>query len=721
MLAPLASLLSLPIPDDVDPLPEDPDALRRRTFDTLVTWFLRLADRQPVVLVLEDLHWSDPSTLELLGRILEQRAATTLLCLATHRPEFLPGWPARSHVSQLSLGPLTRRQTEEMVRVAAGERALDPRMIKGVLERADGNPLYVEELVKMLQETRRLDEQGEDGIAIPRTLHDLLMARLDRLESAKMVAQVGAVLGREFPYRLLASVWDRGWEALAGDLRRLVEAELLYQRGSLPDAVFQFKHALIQDAAYQSLLRRQRREIHARVARALEAGADGVAEPALLARHWREAGVDDKAVACYRDAASAAQRRSAHAEGAEHLSAALACLGAAASLGDRERKQLERELQNKMGVCLTALNWADPRRQPALERVVALCDELGDDTGLFPALFGLSQFHLNQGRHVTAHQIATRLRQSALQAGDEAQILAADVNLGEISWWMGDFARSRELFESVLQRYDPARHAALALEFGIDPAIHVCLFLGWLLVIQGLPDRAIELVDRTSELAEHTAHPYGAWLGRYIARAHVLQCRGEIDTLEELTAAAIESGDRQGFEELTSWFKTMHGWAIAKRGRPAEGVGELQKAIARADELSTRLSRTWQLTMLGEACLAANRLDLAESAVLEACTRVEESSERFYEAEVHRVAGEVAIAQKKPEEAEACFSEAREIARRAGALWWELRAVTSRTRHFPGEASRLELAEAYGRFSEGFAAPHMMEARRLLEQRAADQ
>jgi tetratricopeptide (TPR) repeat protein len=520
--------------------------------------------------------------------------------------------------------------------------------------------------------------------------------------------------------RLLEAVWDRGSEALTGDLRRLVEAELLYQRGSVPDAVFQFKHALIQDAAYQSLLRRQRREIHARVAQSLEAGADGVAEPALLARHWREAGVDDKAAVYYRDAASTAQRRSAHAEGIEHLTAALACLGGAVSMTDRERKQFERELQNKMGVCLIALNWADPRRQPALERVVALCDELGDDTGLFPALFGLSQFHLNQGRHVTAHQIAIRLRHSALQAGDEAQILAADVNLGEISWRMGDFARSRELFESVLQRYDPARHAALALEFGIDPAIHVCLFLPWRLVIQGFPDRALELVDRTSELAEHNAHPYGAWVGRYIARAFALQCRGETDTLEEVTAAAMESGDRQGFEKLTLWFKVAHGWAVAKRGRPTGGVAEMQKAIARAEELSTRLSRTWQLTNLGDACLAAGRLDLAESAVLGARTRVEESGERFVEAEVHRIAGEVAIAQRKPEEAEACFRKAREIARRAGALWWELRAVTSRARHFPSKASMLELGEVYGRFSEGFAAPHMMEARRFLEQEAAD-
>jgi predicted ATPase len=276
MLAPLASLLSVPIPDDAEPLPEDPDALRRRTFDALVTWFLGLADRQPVVLVLEDLHWSDPSTLELLGRILEQSAATRLLCVATHRPEFLPSWPARTHVSQLSLGPLTRRQTEEMVRAAAGKRAFDPRMIQGVLERADGNPLYVEELVKMLQETRLLDERDEGDIAIPQTLHDSLMARFDRLESAKTVAQLGSVLGREFPYRLLATVWDRGSEALAADLRRLVEAELLYQRGSVPEAVFQFKHALIQDTAYQSLLRRQRREIHARVAKALEAAGDGV-------------------------------------------------------------------------------------------------------------------------------------------------------------------------------------------------------------------------------------------------------------------------------------------------------------------------------------------------------------------------------------------------------------------------------------------------------------
>jgi tetratricopeptide (TPR) repeat protein len=449
--------------------------------------------------------------------------------------------------------------------------------------------------------------------------------------------------------------------------------------------------------------------------------ATASAEQALLARHWREAGVGDKAAAYYRDAASTAQRRSAHAEGLEHLSAALACLGGAVSMGDRERKQFERELQNKMGVCLTASNWADPRRQSALERVVALCDELGDDTGLAPALFGLSQFHLNQGRLVTAHRIATRLRQSALQAGDEAQILAADVNLGEISWWMGDFARSRELWESVLERYDPARHAALALEFGVDPAIHVCIFLPWLLVIQGFPDRALELVDRSSELAEHTAHPYGAWLGRYFARGHALQCRGETDTVEEVTAAAIESGDRQGFEEVTLWAKAMHGWAIAKRGRPAEGVAELQKAMARADELSTRLSRTWQLTMLGEACLAAGSLDLVESAVLEAHTRVEESGERFVEAEVRRVAGEVAIAQRKLEEAEAWFRKAREIARRAGALWWELRAVTSLARHFPSEVSRLELAEVYGRFSEGFAAPHMMEARRLLEQEVVDQ
>ena len=332
----LAALLSLPHPASYPPLTLSPQRQKQRTWEALVAWLLEEAERQPVLAIWEDLHWADPSTLEWLGGLLEQVPTVKLLTLLTHRPEFRPPWPPRSHVTPLALTRFTRPQIEAMVTRVAGSKPLPAAVVQQIVARTDGVPLFVEELVKTVLETGLVQEEAEryvltgplPTLAIPATLHDALMARLDRLGPAKGVAQLGAVLGREFAYELLQAVAPMEEATLQHSLAQLVEAELLYQRGQPPQATYIFKHALVQDAAYQSLLRSTRQQYHQRVAQVLETQFPETVEtqPELLAHHTLCGEVWDKALAYCRQAGEKALAQSAHREAVGYFEQALSVL-----------------------------------------------------------------------------------------------------------------------------------------------------------------------------------------------------------------------------------------------------------------------------------------------------------------------------------------------------------------------------------------------------------
>ena len=367
----LAALLAVPLPEGrYAALTLTPQQQRQQTLDALVAWLVAEAERRPVLAVYEDVHWADPSTLELLGLLVEQAPTAPMLHVLTFRPDFVPPWPARSHLTPLTLNRLDRPQVEALIRHLAGGKALPAEVVQHIVARTDGVPLFVEELTKMLLESGLLREEGDHyvltgplaSVAIPATLHDSLMARLDRLAAAKAVAQLGAVLGREFAYALLQALAPLDEATLQARLGQLVAAELLYQRGRPPRATYLFKHALIQEAAYASLLKSTRQQVHQQVAQVLEAQFPEMVEtqPELVAQHYTEAGLTEQAMPYWQRAGQQALQRSANLEAIQHLTNGLELLATLPETPARAQQELD--LQLALGPALMATKGRRPRR-----------------------------------------------------------------------------------------------------------------------------------------------------------------------------------------------------------------------------------------------------------------------------------------------------------------------------------------------------------------------
>ena len=491
-----ASLLSLPLGSGYAPLNVSPEQQKQKTLQAILTILLRRAAQQPLLFVMEDLHWVDPSTLELLSLLVDQGPTARILTLFTFRPDFTPPWTGRSHLTQLTLHRLTPRQAAEMTGRVAHRKALPAEVVEQVVAKTDGVPLFVEELTKMVLESGLLQEREEHyeltgplpPLAIPTTLHDSLMARLDRLATVKGLAQLGATLGREFAYDLLQAVspWDE--ETLQRGLQQLVEAEFLYQQGLPPQATYLFKHALIQDTAYQSLLRSTRQQHHQRIAQVLEAQFPNICEtqPELLAQHYTEAGLIAQAMPYWQQAGQRAIERSANLEAIGHLTKGLEVLMTLPDTPDRARQELD--LQTALGPALRATKgWASPEAAQAYTRARELCHQMGDTSQLFPVLFGLWTSYYVQPDFQTAHELGEQLLSLGEHASDPALLLQAHWVLGATSLFMGAFAPARAHLEQAMALYNPQQHRSHTLLYGQDPGATGLYCCGFGPVVSRLP------------------------------------------------------------------------------------------------------------------------------------------------------------------------------------------------------------------------------------------
>jgi len=465
----LATLLSLPQPEGVPPLTLSPQKQKQKTQEALVAWLVEEAEQHPVYCVWEDLHWADPSTLEFLGLLLDQVPTARLLVLLTTRPEFTPPWSSRTHLTPLSLARLPRTQAGEMIEKITGGKPLPAEVQQQIVNKTDGVPLFVEELTKMVLESRLLREANGQyeltgplpSLAIPTTLHDSLMARLDRLATAREVAQMGATLGREFSYELIHAVTPGDEGSLQQALARLVEAEVLYQRGLPPQARYVFKHALIQDAAYQSLLKSRRQQYHQQIAQVLEERFVEISEtqPELVAHHYTEAGLVEQAIPYWQRAGQRAAQRSAHVEATSHFIKGLELLN---TLPDTfERTQQEFPLQISLGVSLMAIKgYAAPEAGQAYARARELCLRVGETPQLFSVLEGLMAFYLVRAEFQTAHELAEQILHLAQSVRDTTQFQVAHAHgmLGEILLRLGQLTQARAHLEQGIALYDPQQH-----------------------------------------------------------------------------------------------------------------------------------------------------------------------------------------------------------------------------------------------------------------------
>jgi predicted ATPase/class 3 adenylate cyclase len=723
-----AALLSIPFGERYQPLTLSPTQQRRRTLAALLDQFEGLARGQPILLLFEDAHWADATSLELLDLTIERVRQLPVLALFTFRPEFEPPWVDLPNVGTLTLGRLDHNDVESMVAQVTGGRVLPTEVMKQIVAKTDGNPLFVEELTKAVLEAGILVEDAEgyrlDGplppLAIPATLQDSLMARLDRLAPVKEIAQVGATIGREFSYTLVRVLVGRDESALKHGLAQLEQAGLVFRRGEPPkEAVYSFKHSLVRDAAYESLLKSRRQQLHGQIASALEQRfADIVAsQPEIVAHHFTAAGLVNPAIDYWLKAGHLALSRSANAEAVKHLRQGIELTQSQAPSANRVRKQLDFYLALGPAVAATE-GYAAPETLRVFSHARDLLGEGGTSTEQMTVLWSTYLAHSIRAEHTAALEVARQCL--ALAAEHEHPGMAALANrfIGQTLWMMGAFLDARFHLERTLDLCAAHQETITSYrKFGVDDEVSALSALSRTLWILGYLEQAAAAAGqalaraRTMGLAFTTALALdgeallGA-LGADLKRAAV--------HADEAIAHTIEHGIAN-YEQRARFIR---GALLAQSGDPQRGIELMRKAIAAADSSAARHRRTLYLGHVAAAHASLGQPEAGLALLDEAIQTAEKTDQRFFEAELCRLRGEMLLMLGRRDEAEAGLRWALTIAQHQQARWWELRAATTLAKHWRHEGKYLEafslLQPVYGWFVEGFDTPSLKDAQALL-------
>jgi len=729
----LASLLSLPHPQGYPALDLSPSLQKQKTLQALIALLVAEAERAPVLAAWEDLHWADPSTLELLDLFARQAPAAPILAVMTFRPDLKLPWNSRPQVTTLVLQRLAGTQVRTMVEGLAQGKTIGPEIVEQIVSRAEGVPLFAEELTRMLLESAWLEQRNSSyapanirqGLGIPTTLQELLTARLDQVATARRVAQLAAILGREFRYDFLKIVSSWTEATLGRELNRLVDAGLLYQRGVPPHATYVFKHALIQEAAYQSLLKKTRKEYHARVANVLEQQFSEVAQthPELIAHHLTGAELHQRAADYWYRAGRRAIERSANLEAITQLRNGLDALRAIPE--SPERSQQELAMQALLGMALIfAKGYSEREVEQAYARARDLCAQLGETPLLYPVLWGLWAYYLVRGDYEVSQDIGHQLLTMAERQQDTELLLEAHVIQGLNFFYGGSrLAVARAHLEQASSLYDLDQHKAHALSYGQDPGVVSLAALSWVLWLQGYPDQALAVYRKCLGLAEARAHQYSlAYALAYGATFH--QFRRNVDSARELAQRGITLSSEHGFPIWAMASSYTLGWTFARTGEADKAVAYLRDAIQTWHAIGAQLTRPHQLGLLADALACAGRPDEGLEALKQALFEAHGTTERYYEPELHRLNGELLLqsATANEEQAESAFVQSLECARALGAKAWELRAAVSlarlKLRQGKRDQAHRTLAEVYEWFAEGFDTPDLRDARVVLAESA---
>jgi len=657
-----------------------------------------------------------------------------MLAVLIFRPEFIPPWSTRSHMTPITLNRLERPQVEAMITRLAGGKALPAEVVQHIVARTDGVPLYVEELTKMLLESDLLREEEDhyslagtlSGLAIPVTLQDSLMARLDRLPMVREVAQLGAVLGREFAYEMLRALAAVEESTLQDRLGQLVGAELLYQRGRPPRARYMFKHALIMDAAYGSLLKRTRQQYHQQIAQMLEAEFPETveAEPELVAHHYTEAGLSEQAVGYWRQAGERAAQRSANAEAINHLNRGIEVLVTLPDTVERARQELH--LQTTLGPVLMAVKgFASPDTERAYARARGLCQQVGETPQLFPVLCGLSRFYLLRAELQTTRELGEQLFNLAQRAQGPALLLEAHRVMGLNMFWLGEMVQARAHFEQGIALYDPQQHSSHAFVYGQDPGVLCRSFAARPIWVLGYPDQALQSIREGLTLAQELNHAF-SFVYALAMVVVIHQFRGEVQAVYERAEALIALSTEQHFPHWLAYGTILRAWALIAQGAGAEGIAQIRQGLVAYRATGAELQRPYFLSLLAEAYEKVRQPEEGLAVLAEALAIVDKTGGRSWDAELNRRKGELLLMQQgkgqKVDEAEEYFQQALNIARRQQAKSFELRTAMSLSRlwqqHGKKEEAYQLLAENYGWFTEGFDTADLQEAKALLEELA---
>jgi predicted ATPase len=720
----LAPLLDIPLPEQRKPNLA-PAELRRRQLAALTNWAIASARVQPLVLAFEDLHWADPTTLDVLHGIAERGALAPLFAVATTRPEFRPPWSMHSHHGTVSLAPLDRRQVRDMVAQLSAQQALLREVVEDVVTRTGGVPLFIEEV------TRLLLERGQQGgmQEIPPTLQQLLTARLDRLGPAREVAQIGAVVGRDFSYALIRAVANMEDAALQAALERLAQADILLVQGLPPESVYRFKHALIQDAAYENLLKSRRQALHRSVAEALRGNlaATAAAEPELLAHHFTQAGLTEAAIEWWGQAGQRSLERSALVEAAEQLTRALVQIATLPGTPALRRQQIKLQV-SLMTPLVHVKGYAAPETKAAAERARLLIEQaeaLGeppeDPLLLFVVLYGFwaanyIAFNGDIVRDLGAQFFALVEKQATI-----APQMIGHRLMGTSLLSTGEIAEARAHFDKGIALYDPTAHRTLATRFGVDVRVSILSYRSWALWMLGYPEAA--LADAEAALSDAREIGQAATLMfalNYTSLPHIF--RGDYAKAKAVVDELVVLADEKGTLIWKASGLSLQGILLALSGKPAEAIPMIISGRSMYESTGATLGLSWRSPHLSAAYAELGQFDDAWRCVNEAITAVEATKETWCEAESHRVAGEIAL--KSPEanvpNAQAHFERALAVARAQQAKSWELRAAMSMARLLRDQGKRDEardqLAPVYGWFTEGFDTLDLKDAKALLDE-----
>jgi tetratricopeptide (TPR) repeat protein len=654
---------------------------RDATLDAIVAWLIETAECTPVLMTWEDLHWADPTTLETLGMLIEQAPTAALLVVATYRPELTPPWPQRSHMTPITLNRLERPEVETMVSHLAGGRPLPGEVVDHIVAKSDGVPLYVEELTKAILGSGVLEARGDIYVLtgalaqlhIPATLRDSLMAQLDRAPRLREVAQLGSVLGREFAYDMISALAGIEEEMLQSGLGQLVADELLYQRGRPPRSRYLFKHALIQDAAYQSLLKRTRQQYHERAAKLLEDRFPELAgtQPELVAHHYTEADCPAQAIGYWHKAGTAAASKSANVEAIDQFRRGLALVETLPDM--RERAERELDLQMALGPALNATKiFSHPEIGRTYARARELCEQLGDDTRRFTALRGLERHHTNLLEMEKAH-----------------------------------LRRGFEMFDPNMRFPDwPGSHPGVVSQFRLA-------LISWML---GYPDRSLEELRAAVRSAETLGHPFTlAQALCWAALIHIF--RRDPSTVADFAGRALKICEEHRIAQYHAMALCADGWALGVSGESGKGLAQIAQGVDGYGATGLRSV----LALQADAQLAIGKPEAALASVVAGLTVVERQGGAPLEAELHRLKGEALLAGAGTvSEAETAMKQAIAVARWQNAKSWELRGATSLARLRRQQGRQQEavalLAPIYAWFTEGLDTADLKEAKALLDQ-----
>ncbi|HSS50018.1 MAG TPA: AAA family ATPase [Thermoanaerobaculia bacterium] len=727
----LSALLSIPLAAGYKPVTLSPEGRKRNTVAAVLDLVLRRAEQQPVVMLVEDLHWIDASSLGFFDLLLEMQGTARVLSLMTFRPDFEPAWRRLSNLSEISLRRLSSKEVGTLISLLAEDKLLPPEVVMEIVEKADGIPLFAEELTKMVTEsTRVLGANGEqqlvaagEKLAVPATLEGSLMARLDRLGTAKGIAQVASVIGREFSHALLSQSVSVDEAALNEDLERLLQSEIILRRGLVSDARYVFKHALIQQAAYQSILSRDARQLHRRIAEALESSFPYLADtqPEIVAFHFTRAGITEKAIDYWQRAAERSIKNSANPEAVAHLTN---CLELLAGLPESEERR-RREMRLRIALALPLIATRGYGAQEVCEvlsRARDLCTEVGDDTELFHVLRLFWTFQTVRGDHVKACEEARQILLIAESHDAPHLKLEADRVLGSTLFYLGRMEEARLHFAKAIGLYDRQRHHLHVLSYGLDPGIGCMCNESLTLWFMGYPETALARGTEADALARDLGHPYSLCYSLFFYSWIFLWVR-DLDRLGQSVEEMILVARRQSFAFWETMGIILRGWLTVQQGKVNEGLATMKGGIANLRRAHGDLYLTSFLSLMADIHARQGEVEAGLAAVEEGLAVVQGTGEGFCEPELYRLKGELLLMQTVSSaaarsEAEECLIRARETAAMRTSKSLELRAAISLSRFWLAEgkreAARQVLHETRQWFSEGSETHDLKRADELL-------